>query len=153
MRRVLVVANRTLCDQQLLDELNRYRGEGGVAFHVLVLAVKPPWRWALAGPDVDPLCYAGDIQLNAKAEAEGRLGALLDTLAIAGVPATGEIREAAPVAAVDDILRDRPFDEIVVSTYPQRISRWLGGDVVDRIRSNTELPVKHVAPQEEPRER
>ncbi len=149
MNKVLVVANRTLCDQHLLDEINRRRSEGTVSFHVLVPAAVSPWRWAVAGPDA--ISWAAvDADLDPFAEAEARLAALLDILAVAGVAATGEVCDANPVAAVEKIVRERPFDEVIVSTLPQGISRWLRGDVPDRIRSRTGLPVTHVVPEDVP---
>lgn len=151
MNKVLVVANRTLCDQHLLDAINRHRRVGPVSFHVLVPVAVSPWRWAVAGPDA--IAWAAvDAELDPAAEAEGRLAALLDTLAVAGVAATGEVCDANPVAAVEQIVRERPFDEIIVSTLPQGISRWLRGDVPDRIRSRTGLPVTHVVPENVPLE-
>ncbi|MEX2626699.1 MAG: hypothetical protein WD225_07425 [Ilumatobacteraceae bacterium] len=147
MKKVLVVANRTLCEQHLLDEIDRHRSEGPVAFHVLVPAAASAWRWAMAGPDAVGW-NAIDAELDPLAEASGRLESLLDTLAVAGVAATGEVREAGPVAAVDAVMVDQSFDEVIVSTLPQGISRWWRGDVIERIRSRTGLPVTHIVPDQ-----
>lgn len=131
MRRILVVANRTLGEQHLLDELRRRRERGSVLFHVVVPASHPfaTWTWT-------------DEQ--AELEAAGRLAELLETLAEAGIGATGEIGDASPVTAVDDVLRREQVDEIIVSTLPHGVSRWLAGNVVRRISEHTGLPVTHV---------
>ena len=36
------------------------------------------------------------------------------------------------------------MDEIIVSTFPEATSGWLRRNVVGRIESGSELPVKHV---------
>ena len=46
-----------------------------------------------------------------------------------------------PVAAVRDALRDRECDEIILSTLPEGISRWLGQDVPSRLSSAVHVPV------------
>ena len=129
MKRVLVVANRTLCEQHLLDELRRRRSEGAVQFHFLVPASHPHGSWT-------------DGQ--AEAQARARLAEVLDTTATGGIGATGEIGDANPVYAVGDVLRRETFDEIIVSTLPAGTSRWLGQNVVHRIRTRFGRPVTHV---------
>jgi len=137
MRHILVVANRTLGEQHLLDELHRRQGHGAVAFHVVVPASHPKGTWT----------WTDD---QAEQGARQRLDALLATLAAAGIEATGEIGDASPVAAVEDFLRREPVDEIIVSTLPQGVSRWLAGNVVHRIQEHTGLPVTHVVAEQAP---
>jgi len=129
MRRVLLVANRTACEQHLIDECRRRRAEGPVSFHLLVPASHPAGTWT-------------DDQ--AERMAKERLAEALDTLSVAGISCTGSVGDANPVAAVGDLLRHDRFDEIVVSTLPQGVSRWLGQNVVRRMRSAHGLPVTHV---------
>ena len=130
MKRILVIANRTLCEQHLLDELHRRREMGQVMFHLLVPASHPAGAWTDA---------------QAENEARARLDDMLDTLAVAGIGATGEIGDANPVLAVQDIFRTgQSFDEIIISTLPEGVSKWLAGNVVRRLRTRTELPVTHV---------
>src|SRR5256885_11069783 len=50
-------------------------------------------------------------------------------------------------------LQDERVDEIIVSTFPgEKRSNWLRGDVVNRLRKQTSLPVEHVEvePEVEP---
>lgn len=136
MKRILVIANRTLCEQHLLDELHRRREMGQVMFHLLVPASHPHGGWTDA---------------QARTEASERLDDMLDTLASASIGATGEVGDANPVFAAGDLLRrGEVFDEIVVSTLPVGVSRWLANNVVRRLRTNTGLPVTHVVAERAP---
>jgi hypothetical protein len=46
--------------------------------------------------------------------------------------------------AVADVLSSRSFDEIVVSTLPQPISKWLAMDLPHRLHRRFDLPVTTV---------
>jgi hypothetical protein len=132
MRRYLVIANRTLCEQHLLDEIRRRRvADAGCRFHLVVPASHP------AGGFTDEQCHA---------EAERQLAEALNTLAVAGIAATGEVGDANPVYAVGDvILRELGrFDEIILSTLPVGMSKWLSQNMVRRLKRATGLPVTHV---------
>jgi hypothetical protein len=135
MKRILIVANRTLCEQHLLDEVRRRKQASPVSFHVLVPATHGTGTWS---------------DRQAESEARERLDELLDTLAVAGIPATGEIGDARPVYAVQDVLRRWTFDEIILSTLPVGLSRWMGQNVLRRLRHETGLPVTHVVAERMP---
>ena len=61
-----------------------------------------------------------------------------------GAISTGSIGDPDPVlAAVEALPRDR-FDEIVVSTLPPGLSRWIRQDIPHRLARRTDLPVRHV---------
>ena len=49
-----------------------------------------------------------------------------------------------PVAAVGDALRSHEYDEVIVSTLPRGISRWLRLSLPHRLRRMTDVPVLHV---------
>jgi len=53
------------------------------------------------------------------------------------------VGDANPLAAVSDALHLQGFDEIVLSTLPWRLSRWLRIDLPSKIRG-LGLPVHHV---------
>jgi hypothetical protein len=132
MNRILVVANRTLCEQHLLDELNRRKHDGPIEVHLLVPASHPAGAWTDA---------------QSEEGARQRLDQMLDIMAIAGIRAEGEIGDASPVIAVLDLQRRGGLDgidDVIVSTLPAGTSRWLAGNVIRRIRSATGLPVTHV---------
>ena len=132
MRRYLVIANRTLCEQHLLDEVHRRRvAEPGCRFHLIVPATHP------TGAFTDEQCWAA---------AEARLAEALETFAVGGISATGEVADANPVYAVGDVLLRElgRFDEIILSTLPVGMSRWLSDNMVRRLKRATGLPVTHV---------
>jgi hypothetical protein len=132
MRRYLVIANRTLCEQHLLDELHRRRlAEPGCRFHLVVPASHP------SGAFTDEQCHAA---------ARARLEEALDVLAVAGIVATGEVGDANPVYAVGDVLLREigRFDGIILSTLPVGTSKWLAQNMVRRLKRSTGLPVTHV---------
>jgi GABA permease len=62
----------------------------------------------------------------------------------AGLKAEGDIGDADPVVAVDEVCRPGRFDEVIVSTLPGQTSRWIRSDVPYRIAQLTDLPVTHV---------
>ena len=62
----------------------------------------------------------------------------------AGVNVDGEVGSSDPMHAVTDVLDRREFDEVVVSTFPPGVSRWLRMDLPNRIRRRSKLPVTHV---------
>ncbi len=128
MKRILIIANQTLCEQHLLDEIHRLRTEGPVQLHLLVPASHPPGSWT-----------DGSV----RAAARRRLDESLETLAIAGIVADGEVSDANPVAAVADVLRQRHFDRLVISTLPSGRSMWLAQGTVRRL-ARFGLPVTHV---------
>ena len=92
--------------------------DGPTAFHVVVPAtpVQGGFTW-----DED----------KARAERRRRLDAFMDHLRALGAEATGEIGSRDPIEAARDALRGHPVDEIILSTLPPGISRWLGQDVAD----------------------
>jgi len=132
MRRYLVIANRTLCEQHLLDELQRRRtADPGCRFHLVVPATHPP------GSFTDEQCHA---------IAQAQLKEAMATLSANGIAATGEVGDANPVYAVGDIMLREigRFDEIILSTLPVGISKWLSQNMVRRLKRSTGLPVTHV---------
>lgn len=129
MRRYLVVANQTLGGGDLLALL-RELAETPTSFHVLVPATPP----------VDQLWTEG----GAIAIARHRLDVALERFRALGLEATGEVGDARPMQAIDDVLAGESFDGIVISTLSPRLSKWLRLDLVHRVQSTFGLPVRHV---------
>ena len=129
---VLLVANRT-ADADRLREAVRERAEKGTTrFHLLVPAV-PSGLHRVVDPEV-----AG------REEAHIRLNAALPPLSqAAGFMVGGEVGSADPMAAIQDTLAREGFDEIVISTLPRRMSRWLHVDLPSKAKG-LGLPVSHV---------
>ena len=54
-----------------------------------------------------------------------------------------------PVDAAHDALRHVTVDEVILSTLPAGISRWLGQDVPSRLRGSVRVPVTVVTQPKE----
>ncbi len=46
-----------------------------------------------------------------------------------------------PMKAIEKTLADARFDEIILSTLPPGISRWLAWDLPHRVRRRTDIPL------------
>ena len=136
MRSYLIVANQTLTSRSLTDAITARLADGPVRTHVVV-----------------PLSPVGgrltwDEQASREL-ARTRLDEVLARLREMGAEADGEIGDRDPVMAVRDALRGREVDEVIVSTLPKGLSRWLGEDVPSRLRDSVSVPVT-VVTQDEP---
>lgn len=131
MRRYLVVANQTLGGDHLLQMLQDRMVEGDCFFYVLVPASSDPRAWSHS--------LEGDRE-----RADARLREALGRFKRLGANVHGEVGDPRPDDAVLDVLSREPFDEVIVSTLPPGISRWLRMDVVSRIRRAASIPVRHV---------
>lgn len=135
MKRILVVANQTLGGPALMKWLRERVAQERCAIHVLVPANVDTQSWVL---DDD-----SDREL-----AETRLREALGRLTDLGVDVTGEVGDPRPVDAILDVLRRDDFDEIVLSTLPPGVSRWLRLDLVHRVERVVTTRVIHLVTQE-----
>jgi hypothetical protein len=120
--KVLVIANQTAGSDELLTALKGRAGEGPIAFTLLVPA----------GP-------------SAREQAGSRLQAAVERMRAEGLEVEGELaHDSDPLAAVHEAWDPRAYDEIIVSTLPTGVSRWLQADLPHRIAKLTDAPVKHV---------
>lgn len=132
--RVLLVANRTATAGTLLQAVRERARQGAVSFHLLVPAT-PQGLHRLVDPEVAGL-----------EEARRRLACALPVLSeAAGREVTGHVGDANPLAAVQDALHFRGCDEIILSTLPWRLSRWMKVDLPSKVRA-LGFPVVHVMP-------
>lgn len=130
--RVLLVANRTASDQPLLDAVRRRSARPPVVFHLVVPAT-PQGLHRIVDPEVAGVDLANQ-----------RLRDVLPILsAAAGQQVTGNVGDANPLAAVQDALNLHGFDEIILSTLPWRLARWLRVDLPSKVRA-LGPPVLHV---------
>ena len=81
----------------------------------------------------------------ARAEATYRLRGCIACLGRDGIRADGQLGDRDPVLAIADALHEFPADEILFVTRPQRPSRWLRPNVIERARRTFAQPIKHVA--------
>jgi hypothetical protein len=130
--RVLLVANRTANTRGLREAVRRLAEQGDARFHLLVPA-HPRGLHRVVDPEV-----AG------REEAKARLESALPSLGeAAGRELTGEVGDADPLAAIQDVLGREHVDEILISTLPRRVSRWLRLDLPSKARGLGK-PVIHI---------
>jgi len=132
--RVLVVAHKTAATQPLLDAV-RERAQRGPATFTLLVPNPAHGLHKVVDPE--------DQQAS---EAQTVINEAIPALSEAvGAPVEGIVGDADPVAAVHDALNLRGFDEVIVSTLPVRLSRWLKLDLPSKV-AGMGLPVTTVTP-------
>lgn len=132
--RVLVVEHKTTTTQALLDAVRQRSRLGPCVFTLLV---PNPARG---------LHKVVDPEDQGAGEARGTLSETLPALqAAAGMPVEGIVGDPDPVAAVEDAINLRGFDEVIISTPSPRLSRWLRLDLPSKV-SGMGVPVTTVAP-------
>ena len=132
---VLVVANRTAESEELRSALRARAQEGPAAFTLLVPATPHGVAWA------------ADMHAGAP-EAEEHVQRAVENLRGEGLEVEGQVGDPDPVAAVEDAVNFKSFDEVIVSTLPTHLSKWLKLDLPHRVERKTGLPVRHVMASE-----
>jgi len=138
--RVLVVAHKTAATPALLEAVRRRAERGPARFHLLVPNPHhASWHPSEAAhPDVTEGEQVLALALPLMEEA-------------AGAPVDGSVsRRHDPMDAVEEALHDGAFDEIILSTLPRRVSRWLHLDLPSRVE-HLGLPVTTVIAQDRAR--
>jgi hypothetical protein len=132
MTEILVVANRTLGGEKLL-ELARSRAQAveDVSFRLVVPQTKPTAGLVIYDEAV-------------RESAQIRVDLALTRAAQEGMRASGEVGDPDPFLATMDAIALRRPDEIIVSTHPATQSGWLRRDLIERIHNASGLPVEHV---------
>ena len=130
--RVLIVAHRTAANPALLEAVRERAGRGPCTF---TLVVPNPTRG---------LERVTDPEDASRSEGQAVLDRALPLLRdAAGGPVDGILGVAEPLTAVQDAVNMRGFDEVIVSTLPHRVSKWLRLDLPSRI-GGLGLPVTTV---------
>jgi len=136
--RVLVVAHKTAATQPLLEAVRERAARGPSAFTLLV------------PNSAHGLHKVVDAEDQGAGEAQGVLEQALPKLGeAAGAPVDGIVGDPDPMAAVQDAINLRGFDEIIISTLSPRVSRWLKLDLPSKL-SGLGLPVNTVTPADDP---
>lgn len=121
--KILILAHRTAATPVLLDAVRMRAEEGACEFTLLV-------------PNV-PLALRRmeDPEGGSDSEAQMILDLALPLLEEAcGQPVTGLVGDPNPLSAVADAInRHGPFDEVILSTLPRRVSRWLRTNLPSKI--------------------
>ena len=122
---VLVIANETVVGAPLLDKI-RARAKAS------------PAEFLILSPQSDP-------SVAHHPEAERRLRYVVGVLRSEGIDVHGEVAHPDPYTAATHAVREERVDEIIVSTFPgEKLSSWLRGNLVERLRKDTKLSVEHV---------
>jgi hypothetical protein len=135
MRRYLIVANQTLAAEPLVSRMRELARAAPSSFHVVVPATPPRDHiWT---------------ESEARATARSRLDAALARFLELGAEVEGEVGDGNPMLAIGDALRDHgPFDEIVITTLPRGLSKWLKVDLPHRAEASFGLRVTHVVEEQ-----
>ena|SRR5271168_1163101 len=135
--RVLVVAHKTAATQPLLDAVRARSARGPCTFTLLV-------------PNAaHGLHRVVDAEDQGATETQGVLDVALPKLSeAAGGAVEGIVGDPDPVAAVHDAINLRGFDEIIISTLPTHVSRWLRLDLPSKV-SGMGLPVTTITPADD----
>lgn len=131
MKRYLVIANQTLGGEALMNRIRAAVAEGPCSFHLVVPATPPR----------DHLTWE---EGDARARAQERLDDVLGRFLAEGIDATGEVGDPSPVLAAVDTLLNGAYDEIIVSTFPPGVSRWLKMSLPARLERRFRIPVSQV---------
>jgi GABA permease len=122
----LVIANRTVDSDQLLEALEGRARSGPVRYTLLVPC----------GP-------------TGREGARERLEAACGRMRSAGLEVEGSLaRDSEPLAAAHQAWDPAKYDEIVVCTLPTGASKWLQVDLPHRLQKLTDARVTHVVAHE-----
>jgi hypothetical protein len=111
--RILIVAYRTAATARLADHVRARASRDPCAFTLLV--PRPYWD-----PDTDEAAITLELALPVLEDA-------------AGGPVEGVVGATDPYVAVRDELARGDYDEVIISTLPERVSRWLHRDLPHRV--------------------
>ena len=134
--RVLVVANRTAESPELLEALRKRTVQGPCAFTLVIPSTPHGLSWA------------ADMQSGGE-EAERHREAFVEELRVEGLNVEdAKVGDGDPLAAIQDECNFSEYDEVIVSTLPLHISKWLHLDLPSKAKAATGLPVTHVVGSE-----
>ncbi len=132
--RVLIVAHKTATSEPLLEAVRARAKRGPAQFSLLVPRQQPHGKRKL----VDAVgLHDDDEALRALNEALPKLSEA------AGQEVTGSLGVPGPMTAIENEIAGGDYDEIMISTLPRRMSRWLKSDLVSKAQG-LGLPVTHV---------
>ena len=132
MARVLVVAHKTAATPALIEAVRDRARQGDAQFTLLVPNSAHGLHRVIDAEDQD------------HSEADQILELALPLLEeAAGGPVEGVVGDSNPLDAIQDAVNMRGFDEIIISTLPTRVSRWMKMDLPSKV-GGLGLPVTTV---------
>jgi hypothetical protein len=133
--RVLVVAHKTAATPSLLDAVRDRAARGPAEFTLLV------------PNSAHGLHKVVDPEDQGSNEADQVLELALPLLSdAAGSQVEGMVGDPSPMDAISDAVNLRGFDEIIISTLPTKVSKWLRLDLPSKV-AGLGLPVTTVTAQ------
>ena len=135
MANVLVVANRTAESDELEQALKDRAAKGDDPKFTLVV------------PSAHGLAKAANPDEEAP-EAQHHVDNAVTKLRGEGLEVEGRLGDPDPLAAVQDAHNAGNYDELIVSTLPTHLSKWLKMDLPHKAAHATGLPVTHVVGSE-----
>lgn len=133
MSRYLIVAHQTAESPELLEAVRAIVARDVEARFVLLV---PATHVEHLG-----VWFEGEAEKTARMTGE-RTRALWEADGI--IVEDVRVGDTNPVYAAKDCLDESEFDEVVVSTLPIGVSRWIKLDVVSQLRRSFDGPVTHV---------
>lgn len=122
---VLVIANETVVGPKLLDRIRERAKQSEAGFLIL-------------SPQSDP-------SVSPHPDADRRLRQTVGILRSEGLDVHGEVAHPDPYTAAMQAVHDERVDEIIVSTFPgEKLSSWLRGNLIERLRKDAKVPVEHI---------
>jgi hypothetical protein len=132
--KVLVVANQTAESEELLAALKARADQGPVEFTVLIPATPHGLSWA-----------ANMHAETGEAEAQQHKEAMVERLRTIGLNVKeAKVGDPDALAAIQDETNFHAYDQLIVSTLPLKISKWLHVDLPRKAEACTGLPVLHI---------
>jgi hypothetical protein len=131
-KRVLVIASRTADSPELIAALRRRHAAAPARFTLLIPAVPRGLAWV-----ANMKAGWGEAITRAEAAARRMRGAGIDLEEVV-------VGDPDPFAAAGDVLHAGKFDEVIVSTLPRSVSRWLRLSLPHRLRRSAGIPVAQV---------
>lgn len=136
--RILIVAHDTAASPELRDAVKRRADQGQAAF-TLVVPSSAPGLHRLADPEDHGAKEALEAVQHALPGLQEAAGSNVDVI----------IGDSNPLDAVQDAVNIHGFDEIIISTLPHTISRWLRLDLPHKLEG-LGLPITTVTASEDP---
>ena len=146
---ILIVANRTLGGEQLVEAARRRVSAGADAIWIVVPATPSPEDPAaprfgteigmLSSLTLDQSATPGAYEM-----AEVRLERAQNQLRALGVAVGGQVGDEDPLKAIGDALATHPCEEILISTLPRATSHWLRVDLPSRAHRKFHIKVTTV---------
>jgi hypothetical protein len=158
--RCLIIANQTLGGEEL-DRAVRDRIARDVRRFFILVPTTPPiqessaWTFGFSAEtepspgrartvveqDLRRREARFEARFEARRRARRRLDQMIERIRSAGGEASGEVGESDPVAAARTVLQTQTFDEVIVSTLPAGLSRWMKMDLPARVGRMSHAPV------------